>query len=233
MTKTIVHIENVSIYQGNALVLKDINLDIQQGEFIYLIGKNGAGKSSLLKTLYGEIPLREGSIEIVDFQLHKIHSSQLQHLRRNVGIIFQDFQLLMDRTIFENLKFVLQVTNWKDSILINNKIEEVLDKVGLTNKGYKMIYELSGGEQQRVNIARAILNNPKLIIADEPTNNLDPKTADEIMNLLLQICKDYKSSVLMGTHEYSLIRRYPNRTIKIENTQLIDKVDKDELVLYL
>lgn len=214
--KTSITISNASIYQGNVPVLRNVNLSFQEGEFVYIIGKSGGGKSSLLKTLYGELPLKTGSILINDFQLHRISRNNLQRLRREMGIIFQGNHLLFDRTIYENLRFVLQVTNWRDQVAMDDRIDTVLRLVSLEGQCHKMIYELSGGEQQRVNIARAILNNPKIIIADEPTANLDPENTEEIFRLLAKISYQYKTLVLMGTHEYNLVERYKGRIIKIE-----------------
>lgn len=214
--KTSITISDASIYQGNVPVLRNVNLSFQEGEFVYIIGKSGGGKSSLLKTLYGELPLKTGSILINDFQLHRISRNNLQRLRREMGIIFQGNHLLFDRTIYENLRFVLQVTNWRDQVAMDDRIDTVLRLVSLEGQCHKMIYELSGGEQQRVNIARAILNNPKIIIADEPTANLDPENTEEIFRLLAKISYQYKTLVLMGTHEYNLVERYKGRIIKIE-----------------
>lgn len=214
--KTFIKISDASIYQGNVVVLRNVNLNFQEGEFVYIIGKSGGGKSSLLKTLYGELPLKTGSIMINDFQLYRISRNNLQRLRREMGIIFQGNNLLFDRTIYENLRFVLQVTNWRDGVAMDDRIDTVLRLVALEGQGHKMIYELSGGEQQRVNIARAILNNPKIIIADEPTANLDPENTEEIFRLLAKISYQYKTLVIMGTHEYNLVERYKGRIIKIE-----------------
>ncbi|MFN9589790.1 MAG: cell division ATP-binding protein FtsE [Bacteroidota bacterium] len=222
MTEPIVSIQNANIYQGEALILRDVNFNIGRGEFVYLVGKTGTGKSSLLKTLYGELPLREGKGSVVGFDLTDMDWKKVPYLRRNLGVVFQDFQLLTDRNVHDNLRFVLKATGWKDEHLIEEKINDVLEKVGLKNKGYKMPFEMSGGEQQRVDIARALLNSPKLILADEPTGNLDPETSDEIMQLLIQISKDYGTSVLMATHDFIVINRYPSRMLKTENTRVSD-----------
>ena len=186
----IVQLANVNVYQGNSLILSDVNISVNRGEFVYLIGKTGTGKSSLLKTLYGDLPLREGSGQVAGFDLTKMDWKKVPYLRRNLGVVFQDFQLLTDRTVHDNLKFALKATGWADQSQIEEKIKDVLEKVGLGTKGFKMPYELSGGEQQRVDIARALLNGPKLILADEPTGNLDPETSDGIMQLLFRICRE-------------------------------------------
>ncbi|HVZ26858.1 MAG TPA: ATP-binding cassette domain-containing protein [Sediminibacterium sp.] len=222
MSDIVVSIANANIYQGENLVLQDVNFTISKGEFVYLVGKTGTGKSSLLKTLYGELPLREGEGRVVDFNLREMDWKKVPFLRRNLGVVFQDFQLLTDRNVHDNLKFVLQATGWKDEKLIEEKIGDVLDKVGLKSKGFKMPFEMSGGEQQRVDIARALLNSPKLLLADEPTGNLDPETSDEIMQLLTQISRDYGTAVLMATHDFIVINRYPNRMLTTENGKLAD-----------
>ncbi|MBB1284176.1 ATP-binding cassette domain-containing protein [Flavisolibacter sp. BT320] len=222
MAEAIIEIQNANIYQGDNLVLQDVNLQVNKGEFVYLVGKTGTGKSSLLKTLYGELPLREGQASVVGYNLKGMTWKTVPYLRRNLGVVFQDFQLLTDRNVHENLKFVLKATGWKDDKLMNEKIADVLEKVGLKSKGFKMPFEMSGGEQQRVDIARALLNSPKLILADEPTGNLDPETSDEIMNLLIHIAKDYGTAVLMATHDYIVIQKYPARLVKTENGKVID-----------
>lgn len=200
----------------------DVNFTVQKGEFVYLVGKTGTGKSSLLKTLYGELSLQHGMCSVVGFDLKGMDWKKVPFLRRNIGIVFQDFQLLTDRNVYENLRFVLQATGWKDERLIEEKINDVLDKVGLKSKGFKMPFEMSGGEQQRVDIARAVLNSPKLILADEPTGNLDPETSDEIMQLLIQIAKDYGTAVIMATHDFIVINRYPSRILKTEGGKVLD-----------
>src|SRR6476661_1700586 len=222
MSETVVAVSNANIYQGDNLVLENVNFTISRGEFVYLIGKTGSGKSSLLKTLYGELDLREGSGNVVGFDLKGMNWKKVPFLRRNLGVVFQDFQLLTDRNIYENLKFVLQATGWTDKRLMEEKINDVLDKVGLKSKGFKMPFEVSGGEQQRVDIARALLNSPKLVLADEPTGNLDPETSDEIMQLLFQIAKDFNTSVIMATHDYIVINRYPARMLKTERGHVYD-----------
>ncbi len=226
MPEEIIKLEDVNIYQGGTLVLKDVNFKVEKGEFVYLVGKTGTGKSSLLKTLYGELNLKEGSADVVGFDLTKMDWKTVPFLRRNLGVIFQDFQLLTDRNVYENLKFVLKATGWKNEKLMEEKINEVLDKVGLKMKAYKMPYEMSGGEQQRVDIARALLNSPKLILADEPTGNLDPETSDEIMQLLFNIAKNYGTAIIMATHDFIVINRYPSRMLKTEFGKLIDSNNK-------
>jgi len=222
MSETVVSINQAKIYQGNNLILDDVNFTVQKGEFVYLVGKTGTGKSSLLKTLYGELALQHGTGSVVGFDLKDMDWKKVPFLRRNLGVVFQDFQLLTDRNVHENLRFVLQATGWQDERLIEEKINDVLDKVGLKSKGFKMPFEMSGGEQQRVDIARALLNSPKLILADEPTGNLDPETSDEIMQLLFQIAKDYGTTVIMATHDYIVINRYPSRMLKTEKGAVLD-----------
>lgn len=222
MAETIIDIRDANIYQGDNLVLQDVNLTVNKGEFVYLVGKTGTGKSSLLKTLYGELPLKQGEASVVGYDLRKLTWKTVPYLRRNLGVVFQDFQLLTDRNVNENLKFVLKAIGWKDDKLMDEKISDVLDKVGLKSKGFKMPYEMSGGEQQRVDIARALLNSPKLILADEPTGNLDPETSDEIMQLLIHIAHDYGTSVVMATHDYIVIQKFPARMVKTEKGRVID-----------
>jgi len=222
MAEKIIEIRNANVYQGNSLVLQDVNLTVNKGEFVYLVGKTGTGKSSLLKTLYGELPLKEGQGTVVGYDLRNLTWKTVPYLRRNMGVVFQDFQLLTDRNVNENLKFVLKAIGWKDDKLMNEKIADVLDKVGLRSKGFKMPFEMSGGEQQRVDIARALLNSPKLILADEPTGNLDPETSDEIMNLLIHIARDYGTAVVMATHDYIVIQKFPARMVKTEAGRMYD-----------
>jgi cell division transport system ATP-binding protein len=222
MAEKIIELRNVNIYQGGNLVLQDINLSVDKGEFVYLVGKTGTGKSSLLKTLYGELLLKEGEATVAGYDLRKLTWKTVPYLRRNLGVVFQDFQLLTDRNVNDNLKFVLKAIGWKDEKLMNEKIADVLDKVGLKSKGFKMPYEMSGGEQQRVDIARALLNSPKLILADEPTGNLDPETSDEIMQLLIHIARDYGTSVVMATHDYIVIQKFPARMLRTEMGRVID-----------
>ncbi len=216
----IVELRRVNIYQSGNLVLSNVDLHVNQGEFVYLIGKTGTGKSSLLKTLYGELPLVDGEGYVAGFNLKDINWKKVPFLRRSLGVVFQDFQLLTDRTVYDNLLFVLKATGWKDKQLMDEKIKDVLTKVGLQSKGFKMPYEMSGGEQQRVDIARALLNSPKLILADEPTGNLDPETSDEIMTLLRKVCAEYNTAVIMATHDFAVIKNFPARTIRTEAGRL-------------
>jgi cell division transport system ATP-binding protein len=212
----VIDLTDVSVFQGHNLILSDVDIKIKKGEFVYLIGQTGSGKSSLLKTLYGELFLEKGSGNIADFDLTTLTSKQVPFLRRKLGIVFQDFQLLTDRSVFDNLHFVLEATGWKNEVDMKVRINEVFEEVGLSTKGFKMPHELSGGEQQRVVIARALLNHPEIILADEPTGNLDPKISDDIMNLLIQISKK-DASVLMATHDYRIIQKFPGRILKCEN----------------
>jgi cell division transport system ATP-binding protein len=222
MSQAIVELKNTNIYQSSGLILSDVNISVDKGEFVYLVGKTGTGKSSLLKTLYGDIPLTEGEGWVVGYNLKELDWKKVPFLRRSLGVVFQDFQLLTDRNVNDNLKFVLRATGWKDEKLMDEKINDVLDKVGLKTKGFKMPFELSGGEQQRVDIARALLNSPRLILADEPTGNLDPETSDEIMQLLFHISRDYGAAIIMATHDYMVIGKFPARTIKTERGKVWD-----------
>lgn len=222
MSQAIVELKNVNIYQSSSLILSDVNINIDKGEFVYLVGKTGTGKSSLLKTMYGDLELREGEGWVAGHNLKGLTWKTVPFLRRNLGVVFQDFQLMTDRNVNENLKFVLKATGWIDIKLMDDKIADVLDKVGLKTKGFKMPFELSGGEQQRVDIARALLNSPKLILADEPTGNLDPETSDEIMQLLFHICNDFNTTVIMATHDYMVINKFKARTIKTEMGKVWD-----------
>lgn len=212
----IIDLSNISIFQRDILVLSGVSLRVSKGEFVYLIGKTGTGKSSLLKTLYAELPVVDGNALVCGYNLNNIRQKEVPYLRRRLGIVFQDFQLMSDRSVHDNLVFVLKATGWKDKAEMQDRIKLVLEKVGLSTKGFKMPHQLSGGEQQRVSIARALLNDPELILADEPTGNLDPETSEGIMNLLADISSSGRA-VLMATHNYSLMEKFPSRTLKCEN----------------
>jgi len=217
-------LENAEISRDENLILHNASLTLHNGEFVYVIGKVGSGKSSLLKSLYCEIPIKKGEALLMDYNLCKIKRKEIPYLRRKLGIVFQDFQLLTDRSVLKNLEFVLKATGWKKKSDIQKRIDEVLQQVGMQNKGYKMPHELSGGEQQRIVIARALLNNPKLILADEPTGNLDPETSNQIVQLLHDICQT-GTAVVMTTHNYTLVHNFPGRIVKCENACLSDVVD--------
>jgi cell division transport system ATP-binding protein len=223
MSQPILKLDDVSIYQDSRLILSDVNLELFPGEFYYLIGKTGSGKSSLMKTLYADLALTEGTGSIVGFDLRNLKEKDIPYLRRKLGIVFQDFKLLNDRSIYGNLEFVLHATGWTEKTDINERIEMVLDLVKLSDKGQKKPYELSGGEQQRIAIARALLNDPVLILADEPTGNIDPRTSLEIMQLLDDIHKN-GTGILMATHDYSVIMKYDYPTIKCEEGKLFEVV---------
>ncbi|WP_027138678.1 cell division ATP-binding protein FtsE [Gaetbulibacter saemankumensis] len=225
MSKPILFLKDASIFQGDNLVLSDINIEINKGEFVYLIGKTGTGKSSFMKTLYGDLPLTKGEGNIVDYDLKQLKEKDIPFLRRKLGVVFQDFKLLTDRTINENLLFVLKATGWKDKSEMNTRVEEVLNKVGMKTKGFKFPHELSGGEQQRIAIARALLNNPELILADEPTGNLDPQTSVEVMEVLQDINKN-GNTILMATHDYALLLKYPSKTLKCDEGQIFEVVQR-------
>ena len=229
MAEVILSLQNVQIFQRDSLVLSDVNLTINKGEFVYLIGKTGSGESSLMKTLYGDLPLENGKGSIVDFNLNTLKEKEIPFLRRKIGIVFQDFKLLNDRSVFENLLFVLKATGWKDTAKIKSKINEVLSKVGMETKGFKMPFQLSGGEQQRIAIARALLNDPDLILADEPSGNLDPATSVDVMNVLKEIHSSGKT-ILMATHDYALILKFPYRTIKCEGGELFEVVQQKSTI---
>ncbi|MCS6820064.1 MAG: ATP-binding cassette domain-containing protein [Chitinophagales bacterium] len=222
MTKEpVVQYENVAVKQGDNLVLSDVSFSVAPGEFIYLIGRTGSGKSSLLKTLYAELPVASGSAQVCGFNLRSLQNRQIPFLRRKLGIVFQDFHLLYNLNVFENLEFVLKATGWKSASTIKERIEEILSEFGLAEKIYQYPVHLSGGEQQRLVIARALLNNPPLILADEPTGNLDPETSDEIMRLLLRINRTHNTAIFMATHNYLLIDRYPAKILRCESGMLI------------
>ncbi|MDQ3048065.1 MAG: ATP-binding cassette domain-containing protein [Bacteroidota bacterium] len=218
---TIISIENISIFQKHNLVLTNVSLNVDKGEFVYLIGKTGSGKSSLLKTMYGDLELNQGKATVAGYDLSTIKRKEIPFLRRKLGIVFQDFQLLTDRSVNDNLMFVLKATGWKDKQEMQKRMQDVLEKVQLSTKGFKMPHELSGGEQQRVSIARALLNDPELILADEPTGNLDPETSEGIMKLLVEISKNGRA-VVIATHDIMMFDKFPSRTIRCENGKVLD-----------
>ncbi|MHA7832088.1 MAG: cell division ATP-binding protein FtsE [Flagellimonas sp.] len=225
MPETIVKLKDVAIFQNENLVLNEINLEVKKGEFVYVIGKTGSGKSSFMKTLYADLPFKQGSGEVVEFDLKTLKEKDIPYLRRKLGIVFQDFKLLPDRNINNNLKFVLKATGWTDPKKMDDKIEEVLDKVGMKTKGFKFPHELSGGEQQRIAIARALLNDPELILADEPTGNLDPQTSVEVMKVLQDINQNGRT-IIMATHDYALILKYPHKTLKCDGSKVFEVIQK-------
>ena len=227
MSDSVLKLENTSIFQDKNLILSEINIDVKKGEFVYLIGKTGSGKSSLLKTLYGDLKLNHGKGEIVGFNLESLKDKKIPFLRRKLGIVFQDFKLLNERTVYGNLKFVLQATGWKEREKINQKIEAVLTKVNMESKKDKFPFELSGGEQQRIAIARALLNNPELILADEPTGNLDPQTSMEVMEVLQDLNKK-GNTIFMATHDYALILKYPSKTLRCEDKKVFEVVQRKD-----
>jgi len=225
MSQPVLQLKNAAIYQGDNLVLSDVSVSIDKGEFVYLIGKTGTGKSSFMKTLYGDLPLKEGEGNIVGHDLATLKENDIPFLRRKLGVVFQDFKLLNDRTVSNNLHFVLTATGWKDKVAMENRINEVLDKVGMKTMAFKYPYQLSGGEQQRIAIARALLNDPELILADEPTGNLDPQTSVEVMEVLREINKN-GNTILMATHDYALLLKYPSKTLKCDENQIFEVVQK-------
>jgi cell division transport system ATP-binding protein len=228
----IIELTNCTIWQQDHLVLSDVNLSVGKGEFIYLVGRVGSGKSSLIKTLNAQIPLKDGTGLIAGYNLSKLKKREIPYLRRKIGIVFQDFQLLIDRSVNENLEFVLKATGWKNKQEINTRIAEVLEKVGLSLKGYKMPHQLSGGEQQRVVIGRALLNDPDIILADEPTGNLDPETSEGIIRLLQEISKTGRA-VIVATHNYTLLKKFSARTIKCDDGKLMQVSEDEEMELLL
>jgi len=225
MSNTVLSLKDASIYQRENLILSDVNVEVNKGDFVYLIGKTGTGKSSFMKTLYGDLPLLEGEGSIVDFDLPTLQENQIPFLRRKLGIVFQDFKLLNDRTVKDNFEFVLKATGWIDQKAMDSKIDDVLDKVGMKTKGFKYPYQLSGGEQQRIAIARALLNDPELILADEPTGNLDPQTSVEVMEVLQDINKN-GNTILMATHDYALLLKYPSKTLKCDGNKVFEVVQR-------
>lgn len=216
----IINLSDVTIVQGEKTILKQVNLSVAEAEFVYLIGKTGSGKSSLLKTLYGELPISTGEGMIAGYDLKALKPKEIPFLRRKLGIVFQDFQLLMDRTVIQNLYFVLKATGWKDKTEIHKRAMSVLQLVGIEQKADQMPHTLSGGEQQRVSIARALLNDPKIILADEPTGNLDEETSEEIMQLLVALSKEENTAVLMATHDLQMVKKFPARTLRVEHEEI-------------
>ena len=225
MSQAILSLKNATIYQEDKVVLSNVNLEVNRGEFLYIIGKTGSGKSSFMKTLYADLPLTEGTGYIVDFDLETLKENDIPFLRRKIGIVFQDFKLLPDRSIQDNMLFVLRATGWSDQNEMERKIEEVLDKVGMKNYAQKMPHQISGGEQQRVAIARALLNDPELILADEPTGNLDPQTSVEVLDVLKKINGNGKT-IIMATHDYALLMKFPSKTLKCEDSKIFEVVQR-------
>ncbi|MBC7607237.1 MAG: ATP-binding cassette domain-containing protein [Burkholderiales bacterium] len=225
MSQPVVFLRNVSIYQENKVILSNVNLEVNHGEFIYIIGKTGSGKSSFMKTLYADLPLVEGQGSIVEYDLANLKESNIPYLRRKIGIVFQDFKLLPDRSVSDNMLFVLKATGWTDKTEMQDKIDEVLDKVDLRSVANKMPHQLSGGEQQRVAIARALLNDPELILADEPTGNLDPQTSVEVLAVLRKINENGKT-IIMATHDYALLMKFPSKTLKCEDNKIFEVVQR-------
>jgi cell division transport system ATP-binding protein len=227
----IIELTDCTIWQQDHLVLSNVNLTVRKGEFLYLVGRVGSGKTSLIKTLNAQIPLREGTGLVAGYNLSRLRQRDIPFLRRKIGIVFQDFQLLIDRSVNENLEFVLRATGWKDKEVINSRIGEVLEKVGLGLKGYKMPHQLSGGEQQRVVIGRALLNDPDIILADEPTGNLDPETSEGIFRLLQDISKTGRA-VIVATHNYTLLKKFNARTVKCDEGKIVELSDEEEIELF-
>ncbi|SEH68287.1 cell division transport system ATP-binding protein [Paenimyroides aquimaris] len=225
MSASILKLHNATIYQESEPILTDVNIDVQKGDFIYLIGKTGSGKSSLMKTLYADLQLKQGEGIIVDYDLRTLKESDIPFLRRKLGIVFQDFKLLPDRNVHKNLLFVLKATGWTNETEMNNRIEDVLNRVGMLQHLNKMPHQISGGEQQRVAIARALLNDPELILADEPTGNLDPQTSVEVMEVLQKINENGRT-ILMATHDYALLLKYPAKTLKCDEGKVFEVVQK-------
>lgn len=225
MSQHVLSLKNVTIYQEAITILTEVNLEVNHGEFLYIIGKTGSGKSSLMKTLYADLPMTEGEGSVVGFDLATLKENDIPFLRRKIGIVFQDFKLLPDRTVNENMLFVLKATGWTDKVEMQNKIEEVLNKVGMGGFGEKMPHQLSGGEQQRVAIARALLNDPELILADEPTGNLDPQTSTEVLELLKKINANGKT-IIMATHDYALLMKFPSKTLKCEDSKIFEVIQQ-------
>jgi cell division transport system ATP-binding protein len=225
MSATVLSLKNVTIYQENRVILSQVNLEVKEGEFLYIIGKTGTGKSSFMKTLYGDLPLTEGSGTVVGYDLVNLKEDDIPFLRRKIGIVFQDFQLLPDRSVKENMLFVLKATGWVDPTAMQDKIDDVLDRVGLKGIANKMPHQLSGGEQQRVAIARALLNDPELILADEPTGNLDPQTSVEVLSVLKKINENGKT-IIMATHDYALLMKFPSKTLKCEDNTIFEVVER-------
>jgi cell division transport system ATP-binding protein len=225
MSQAVLSLKNATIYQEDKTILSNVNLEVNHGEFLYIIGKTGSGKSSLMKTLYADLPLKEGNGHIVDFDLETLKENDIPFLRRKIGIVFQDFKLLPDRSIKDNMLFVLKATGWTDKNEMDRKIEEVLDKVGMKNHALKMPHQISGGEQQRVAIARALLNDPELILADEPTGNLDPQTSVEVLDVLKKINANGKT-IIMATHDYAILMKFPSKTLKCEDSKIFEVVQR-------
>jgi cell division transport system ATP-binding protein len=225
MSDSVLSLKDVTIYQEGKIILDDVNLEIKHGEFIYIIGKTGSGKSSFMKTLYGDLLLTSGQGKIVDYELNGLAEKDIPYLRRKIGIVFQDFKLLSDRTVYANMLFVLKATGWENKNDMDNKIDEVLDKVGLKDFAQKMPHQLSGGEQQSVAIARALLNDPEFILADEPTGNLDPTTSAEVLEVLKRV-NDNGKTVIMATHDYALLMKFPAKTLKCEDGKIFEVVQR-------